>query len=455
MQHPTPRRFNKLLIANRGEIALRIIRACRQLGITTVAVYSSADKQSGHLTLADETVCIGPAPAKESYLNIAAILAAADLTQVDAIHPGYGFLSENADFAEQVIQSGFHFIGPKADTIRLMGDKVSAIAAMKAAGVPTVPGSDGLLDHDEARTKQIAAEIGYPLIIKATAGGGGKGMRIVEDEAQLLAAITLTRREAEAAFGNSGVYLEKYLTRPRHIEVQVVCNQQGNCLSLGERDCSLQRAQQKVIEAAPAPGLTPEQRQQIGQSCIKACQAIGYLGVGTLEFLYQDGEFYFMEMNTRIQVEHTITEMVTGVDLLALQLTIAQGEPLELSEAQVTPKGHAIECRINAEHPRTFTPSPGQITQLQVPGGLGVRWESHLTHGYDIPPYYDAMIAKLITWGDDRTQAIARMRTALDELTISGIDTNVPLLKALLADPKVQQGETSIHYLEDTFLPGK
>ncbi|QYJ84487.1 acetyl-CoA carboxylase biotin carboxylase subunit [Shewanella aegiceratis] len=447
------RRFDKVLVANRGEIALRIIRACRQLGIKTVAVYSSADKDSGHLRLADQQICIGPAPAKESYLNIAAILGAADLARVDAIHPGYGFLAENADFAQQVTDSGFHFIGPKADTIRLMGDKVSAIAAMKAAGVPTVPGSDGLLGDDEAQSLEIAAQIGYPLIIKATAGGGGKGMRVVEDEAQLLGAIALTRQEAEAAFGNGGVYLEKYLTRPRHIEVQVLCDHQGHCISLGERDCSLQRAQQKVIESAPAPGLTSEQRQQISESCIRACEAIGYRGAGTLEFLYQDGEFYFMEMNTRIQVEHTITEMVTGVDLLVQQLLIAQGQPLALKESLIRPQGHAIECRINAEDPASFAPSPGRIDRLMVPGGLGVRWESHLSPGASVPPYYDAMIAKLITWGDDRAQAIARMRTALDELTITGVKTNVPLLRALLADPQVQQGETSIHYLEDTFLP--
>ena len=450
---PSMRRFDKVLIANRGEIALRIIRACRQLGIKTVAVYSSADKNSGHLRLADEQFCIGPAPAKESYLNIAAILSAADLARVDAIHPGYGFLAENADFAQQVTDSGFHFIGPKADTIRLMGDKVSAIAAMRAAGVPTVPGSDGLLGDDEAQNLEIAAQIGYPLIIKATAGGGGKGMRVVEDEAQLLGAIALTRQEAEAAFGNGGVYLEKYLTRPRHIEVQVLCDHHGHCISLGERDCSLQRAQQKVIESAPAPGLTPKQRKQIGQSCIEACQAIGYRGAGTLEFLYQDGEFYFMEMNTRIQVEHTITEMVTRVDLLVQQLRVAQGDPLALQESLIQPKGHAIECRINAEDPKSFAPSPGRIDKLQVPGGLGVRWESHLSPGASVPPYYDAMIAKLITWGDDRAQALARMRTALDELVITGVKTNVPLIRALLDDPKVQLGETSIHYLEDTFLP--
>ncbi|WP_281213764.1 acetyl-CoA carboxylase biotin carboxylase subunit [Shewanella insulae] len=449
------RRFNKVLIANRGEIALRIIRACRQLGIKTVAVYSSADKDSGHLRLADEQICIGPAPAKDSYLNTAAILGAADLARVDAIHPGYGFLAENADFAQQVVESGFHFIGPEADTIRLMGDKVSAIAAMKAAGVPTVPGSDGLLGEDEARSLEVAARIGYPLIIKATAGGGGKGMRVAEDEAGLLGAIALTRQEAEAAFGNDGVYLEKYLTRPRHIEVQVLCDHLGHCISLGERDCSLQRAQQKVIESAPAPGLTHEQRQQISQSCIKACQTIGYRGAGTLEFLYQDGEFYFMEMNTRIQVEHTITEMVTGVDLLAQQLLVAQGAPLALQEPLIQPQGHAIECRINAEDPISFAPSPGRIDRLVVPAGLGVRWESHLSPGACVPPQYDAMISKLITWGDDRAQAIARMRTALDELVITGIKTNVPLLKALLDDPKVRQGETSIHYLEDTFLPGK
>ncbi|QYJ92029.1 acetyl-CoA carboxylase biotin carboxylase subunit [Shewanella halotolerans] len=447
------RRFDKVLVANRGEIALRIIRACRQLGIKTVAVYSSADKDSGHLRLADQQICIGPAPAKESYLNIAAILGAADLARVDAIHPGYGFLAENADFAQQVVDSGFHFIGPEADTIRLMGDKVSAIAAMKAAGVPTVPGSDGLLGDNEAQSLKVAAQIGYPLIIKATAGGGGKGMRVVENEAQLLGAIALTRQEAEAAFGNGGVYLEKYLTRPRHIEVQVLCDHQGHCISLGERDCSLQRAQQKVIESAPAPGLTPEQRQQISESCIKACQAIGYRGAGTLEFLYQDGEFYFMEMNTRIQVEHTITEMVTGVDLLVQQLRVAQGESLALQESLIQPQGHAIECRINAEDPASFAPSPGRIDRLVVPGGLGVRWESHLSPGASVPPYYDAMIAKLIAWGDDRAQAIARMRTALDELVITGVKTNVPLLRALLADPKVQQGETSIHYLEEIFLP--
>lgn len=447
------RPFNKVLIANRGEIAVRIIRACQHLGIATVSVHSRADKDALHVTLADESLCIGAAPSSQSYLNSQAILAAAALTHADAIHPGYGFLSESATFAEQVTASGFVFIGPRSDTIRLMGDKVSAIAAMKAAGLPTIPGSDGLLGDDASANLALADAIGYPVMVKATAGGGGKGMRIVNDASALLSTIALTQGEAEATFGNAGVYLEKYLSQPRHIEVQVICDKQGNALSLGERDCSMQRAQQKVIEEAPALGLTDEQRDTIGQRCIKACQAIGYEGVGTIEFLYQEGEFFFMEMNTRLQVEHTVTEMVTHLDLVAEQLRIAADQPLGMRQAQIQCHGHAIECRINAEDPVNFTPSPGTITALTLPGGLGVRWDSHLYQGYQVPPYYDAMIGKLITWGSSRNCAIARMRVALNELVIQGINTNIPLLKRILADDGFVQGAQPIDYLEHSLLP--
>ncbi len=452
--------FTKLLIANRGEIACRIIKTAQAMGIKTVALYSDADKDARHVAMADESFYLGGSAPSESYLKGGLILEIAKRSGAQAIHPGYGFLSENADFARQCEQAGIAFVGPGADAIDAMGSKSAAKIIMEKANVPLVPGYHGDDQSDEVLLK-ASKEIGFPQLIKAAYGGGGKGMRIVESESEALEAINSARREAASSFGNDKLLIERYLRQPRHVEVQVFADTQGNCIYLSDRDCSIQRRHQKVVEEAPAPGLSDSLRRAMGEAAVAAAKAIDYVGAGTVEFLLdthasdETNSFYFMEMNTRIQVEHTITEMVTGVDLLALQLTIAQGEPLELSEAQVTPKGHAIECRINAEHPRTFTPSPGQITQLQVPGGLGVRWESHLTHGYDIPPYYDAMIAKLITWGDDRTQAIARMRTALDELTISGIDTNIPLLKALLADPKVQQGETSIHYLEDTFLPGK
>ncbi|MCZ4337258.1 acetyl-CoA carboxylase biotin carboxylase subunit [Shewanella colwelliana] len=440
------RPISKVLIANRGEIAIRVIRACRQLGIATVSVHSSADRESLHVSMADESICIGPAQASESYLNVQAILAAGVLAHADAIHPGYGFLAENADFAEQAVASGFIFIGPSSDVIRLMGDKVSAINAMKLAGVPTVPGSQGLLNDDDQSNLLQAQQIGYPVIIKATAGGGGKGMRIVHRSEQLIAAIALTKSEANAAFGNGGVYLEKYLENPRHIEVQVMSDSQGNTLCLGERDCSMQRSQQKLIEETPAPGIKAEQRHHLSQQCQAACKAIGYEGAGTFEFLYQSGQFFFMEMNTRIQVEHTITEMVTGLDIVAYQIMIAAGTPL--ATAHVSSRGHAIECRINAEDPNSFVPSPGTISQFRAPGGLGVRWDSHLYQGYAVPPYYDAMIGKLITWGEDRAMAIARMQAALAELQITGIKTNIPLLRQLIQDDGFLQGEQSIHYLE-------
>ncbi|QYJ86652.1 acetyl-CoA carboxylase biotin carboxylase subunit [Shewanella mesophila] len=446
MTHTRP--FSKILIANRGEIAIRVIRACRQLGIATVSVHSSADRDSLHVAMADESICIGGPQASQSYLNSQAILAAADLTQADAIHPGYGFLSESADFAEQVTASGFTFIGPSSDVIRLMGDKVSAISAMKNAGIPTVPGSEGILTNDNDANLAMAERIGYPVIIKATAGGGGKGMRVVHEHGKLLEAIELTQSEAKAAFGNGGVYLEKYLTKPRHIEVQVLADTHGNVFSLGDRDCSMQRSQQKVIEEAPAPEISPHQRQAIGERCIAACKAIGYLGAGTFEFLYQDNEFFFMEMNTRIQVEHTVTEMVTHVDIVAEQINIAAGKTLSHSQALIPAQGHAIECRINAEDPNSFTPSPGTITHLRQPNGLGIRWDSHLYQGYQVPSYYDPMIGKLITWGEDRETAIARMRVALDELMIEEIKTNIPLLKSLIQDEGFIAGSQSIHYLE-------
>lgn len=445
---PPPRPFSKILIANRGEIAIRVIRACRQLGIATVSVHSSADRDSLHVTLADDSICIGGPQASDSYLNIQAILAAADLARVDAIHPGYGFLSESADFAEQVTASGFIFIGPTSQVIRLMGDKVSAIAAMKKAGIPTVPGSQGILTKDNDANLAMAQQIGYPVIIKATAGGGGKGMRVVHRDDKLLEAIELTQSEAKAAFGNGGVYLEKYLTKPRHIEVQVLCDRHANLLSLGERDCSMQRSQQKVIEEAPAAGITATQRLTISERCIAACRAIGYEGAGTFEFLYQDGEFFFMEMNTRIQVEHTVTEMVTHLDIVTQQIQVAAGEALAQTQTMLQIQGHAIECRINAEDPTHFTPSPGTVTHLRQPNGLGIRWDSHLYQGYRVPPYYDAMIGKLIVWGDDRETAIARMRAALDELQIEGIETNILLLKNLLQDEGFIAGAQSIHYLE-------
>ncbi|QUM75116.1 acetyl-CoA carboxylase biotin carboxylase subunit [Moritella sp. 24] len=440
--------LDKVVIANRGEIALRILRACKELGIKTVAVHSTADRELKHVLLADETVCIGKAPSVDSYLNVPAILSAAEITGAVAVHPGYGFLAENADFAEQVEHSGFIFIGPKAETIRLMGDKVSAIAAMKKAGVPCVPGSDGPLDTDAQRNKKIAKRIGYPIIIKAAGGGGGRGMRVVHEEADLLDAIALTRNEAGSFFGNDMVYMEKFLENPRHIEVQVLADGQGNAIHLGERDCSLQRRHQKVVEEAPAPGITADLRRHIGERCSRACVDINYRGAGTFEFLYENGEFYFIEMNTRIQVEHTITEMVTGIDLIKAQLRVAAGMPLTVSQDEVRLTGHSIECRINAEDPESFIPSPGLIKRFHAAGGYGVRWESHVYAGYKVPPHYDSMIGKLITYGENRDVAISRMRNALSEMVIDGIKTNIPLHLEILKDENFQNGGTNIHYLE-------
>ncbi len=440
--------IEKIVIANRGEIALRILRACKELGIKTVAVHSDADRDLKHVLLADESVCIGPAPSSESYLNIPAIISAAEVTDAVAIHPGYGFLSENADFAERVENSGFIFIGPKADTIRIMGDKVAAIEAMQEAGVPTVPGSNGPLDGDASSTKRMASEIGYPVIIKAAGGGGGRGMRVVHSEATLLNAIAMTKAEAEAAFGNGTVYMEKFLENPRHVEFQVLSDSHGNAIHLGERDCSMQRRHQKVVEEAPAPGITEQQRNTIGARCAEACRQIGYRGAGTFEFLYQDGEFYFIEMNTRVQVEHPVTELITGVDIVKEQILIASGEPLSYSQDQIELRGHAVECRINAEDPEKFLPSPGTITQLHTPGGPGVRVDTHIYSGYRVPPYYDSMIGKLITHGETRDSAIARMRIALLETVISGIKTNIPLHIDIMRDSAFKAGGANIHYLE-------
>ncbi|MBE1301008.1 MAG: acetyl-CoA carboxylase biotin carboxylase subunit [Alteromonadaceae bacterium] len=440
--------LDKVLIANRGEIALRVLRACKELGIKTVAVHSTADKNLKHVLLADESICIGKPAAPDSYLNVPAIVAAAEVTNSVAIHPGYGFLAENADFADQVEQSGFVFIGPKGDTIRLMGDKVSAIDAMKKAGVPCVPGSDGPLTPDEDRNKAIAKRIGYPIIVKAAGGGGGRGMRVVRSEDELVNSIAMTQAEAKAAFNNDVVYMEKFLENPRHVEIQVLADGQGNAIHLGERDCSMQRRHQKVVEEAPAPGITPEMRNKIGERCCRACIEIGYRGAGTFEFLYENGEFYFIEMNTRIQVEHPVSEMITSVDLIKEQLRIAAGQPLSIDQSQVRIKGHAIECRINAEDPDTFAPSPGKIEMFHAPGGLGVRWDSHIYAGYSVPPNYDSMIGKLITYGESRDVAIARMRHALDELVVEGIKTNIPLQKRIMADENFGTGGTNIHYLE-------
>lgn len=439
--------LDKVVIANRGEIALRILRACKELGIKTVAVHSTADRELKHVLLADETICIGKPASGESYLNVPAIIAAAEVTGAVAIHPGYGFLSENADFAEVVEKSGFIFIGPRAETIRLMGDKVSAIEAMKKAGVPCVPGSDGPVDNDAKRNATIAKRIGYPVIIKAAGGGGGRGMRVVRNEAELAAAIALTKSEAGQFFKNDMVYMEKYLENPRHIEIQVLADGQGTALYLGERDCSMQRRHQKVVEEAPAPGITEEMRKFIGERCVRACLEIGYRGAGTFEFLYENGEFYFIEMNTRIQVEHPVTEMVTGVDLIKEQLRIAAGQPLSITQQDIRIRGHAIECRINAEDPATFMPSPGLIQRFHAPGGLGVRWESHIYAGYKVPPYYDSMIGKLICYGENRDIAIARMRHSLDELVVEGIKTNIALQKEIMKDENFQHGGTNIHYL--------
>ncbi|MFM4847104.1 acetyl-CoA carboxylase biotin carboxylase subunit [Aeromonas rivipollensis] len=439
--------LDKVVIANRGEIALRILRACKELGIKTVAVHSTADRELKHVLLADETICIGKPASGESYLNVPAIIAAAEVTGAVAIHPGYGFLSENADFAEVVEKSGFIFIGPRPETIRLMGDKVSAIEAMKKAGVPCVPGSDGPVDNDAKRNATIAKRIGYPVIIKAAGGGGGRGMRVVRNESELAAAIALTKSEAGQFFKNDMVYMEKYLENPRHIEIQVLADGQGTALYLGERDCSMQRRHQKVVEEAPAPGITEEMRKFIGERCVRACLEIGYRGAGTFEFLYENGEFYFIEMNTRIQVEHPVTEMVTGVDLIKEQLRIAAGQPLSITQQDIRIRGHAIECRINAEDPATFMPSPGLIQRFHAPGGLGVRWESHIYAGYKVPPYYDSMIGKLICYGENRDIAIARMRHSLDELVVEGIKTNIALQKEIMKDENFQHGGTNIHYL--------
>ncbi|HXH03703.1 MAG TPA: acetyl-CoA carboxylase biotin carboxylase subunit [Candidatus Competibacteraceae bacterium] len=440
--------LDKVVIANRGEIALRILRACRELGIKTVAVHSTVDRDLKHVRLADESVCIGPPPPAESYLNMPALISAAEVTDAVAIHPGYGFLSENADFAERVEQSGFIFIGPRPETIRLMGDKVSAIKAMKEAGIPCVPGSDGPLGDDDEETLRLARRIGFPVIIKAAGGGGGRGMRVVHSEAALLNTISLTRAEAQAAFGNPMVYMEKFLERPRHIEIQVLADSHGNAVYLGERDCSMQRRHQKVVEEAPAPGLSEEQRRHIGMICVEACKRIGYRGAGTFEFLYQDGEFYFIEMNTRIQVEHPVTEMITGVDIVKEQIRIAAGLPLAFRQKDIVLRGHAIECRINAEDPNNFLPSPGNITLYHAPGGPGVRVDSHIYSGYRVPPNYDSMIGKLITHGESREFAIARMRNALAELVIEGIKTNAPLHQRIMNDAGFIQGGTDIHYLE-------
>jgi len=440
--------IEKILIANRGEIALRILRACRELEIKTVAVHSEADRELKHVLLADESVCIGPAQSQDSYLHIPAIISAAEVTDTVAIHPGYGFLSENADFAEWVEQSGFIFIGPKPETIRLMGDKVSAIATMRRSGVPCVPGSDGPLDDNRKRTLELGREIGYPIIIKAAGGGGGRGMRVVHSEATLLNAMSLTQAEAAAAFGNAMVYMEKYLENPRHIEFQLLADQHGTVIHLGERDCSMQRRHQKVVEEAPAPGITDAQRNEIGARCAEACRNIGYRGAGTFEFLFEDGRFYFIEMNTRVQVEHPVTEMVTGIDIVKEQILVAAGEKLRYRQQDVTLHGHAIECRINAENSETFIPSPGQIREFHAPGGPGIRLETHIYRGYRVPPHYDSMIGKLIAYGEDRASAIARMSGALRELVIDGIDTNIGLQRHILLDAAFQAGGTNIHYLE-------
>lgn len=440
--------FDKILIANRGEIALRVQRACRELGIRTVAVHSEADREAKYVKLADESVCIGPAPSGQSYLNVPAVISAAEVTDAQAIHPGYGFLSENADFAERVEQSGFVFIGPRAETIRLMGDKVSAKDAMRKAGVPCVPGSDGALPDDPSEILKIAKHIGYPVIIKAAGGGGGRGMRVVHTEAALLTSVNMTKAEAQAAFGNPMVYMEKYLEKPRHIEIQVLADQHGNAVFLGERDCSMQRRHQKIIEEAPAVLLNPRLRDKIGERCAEACRKIKYRGAGTFEFLYENGEFYFIEMNTRLQVEHTVTEMITGIDLVQQQIFVAAGEKLKFRQKDVQLRGHAIECRLNAEDPYNFVPSPGKIETFHMPGGPGVRIDTHAYAGYTVPPHYDSMIGKLITYGETRDQAIARMRIALSEMMIGGIKTNIELHADLMSDAAFHQGGTSIHYLE-------
>ncbi|SMF02150.1 acetyl-CoA carboxylase, biotin carboxylase subunit [Alteromonadaceae bacterium Bs31] len=440
--------FNKVLIANRGEIALRILRACREMGITTVAVYSKADRDLKHVLLADESLCIGPPASTDSYLNIPAIISAMEVTDSQAVHPGYGFLAENANFAEQVQKSGFVFIGPDPDVIRLMGDKVSAIAAMKKAGVPTVPGSDGPLPSDPDTCLEIAHRIGLPVIIKAAAGGGGRGMRVVHSEGSLVNSIQVTKAEAQAAFGDGTVYMEKFLQNPRHVEVQIISDGQGNAIHLYDRDCSLQRRHQKVLEEAPAPGIDEAARQKVYAACTNACIEIGYRGAGTFEFLYEDGHFYFIEMNTRIQVEHPVSEMITGVDLIKEQIRVCAGEPLSIKQEDIKINGHAIECRINAEDAKTFMPSPGLVDNFHPPGGLGVRVDSHLYSGYRVPPHYDSMIAKIITHADTRRDSLKRMESALDELVITGIKTNTDLQKELVRDKAFLEGGVNIHYLE-------
>jgi len=440
--------LEKVLIANRGEIALRILRACKELGIKTVAVHSTVDRNLKHVLLADETICIGPAPSPQSYLNIPALIAAAEVTNAQAIHPGYGFLAERADFAQQVEESGLIFIGPRPESISLMGDKVSAIEAMKKAGVPCVPGSDGAVGDDPDTNKAIAKRIGYPIIVKAAGGGGGRGMRVVRSEDELVSSIEMTKAEAKAAFGNDMVYMEKFLENPRHIEIQVLADGQGKAIHLGERDCSMQRRHQKVVEEAPAPGISQELRDFIGGRCVQACIDLNYRGAGTFEFLFENGEFFFIEMNTRIQVEHPVTEMITGVDLIKEQLRIASGMPLSIKQSDIVIRGHAVECRINAEDPKTFIPSPGTITRFHPPGGNGVRWDSHIYADYTVPPNYDSMVGKLITYGESREIAIARMRNALSELLVGGIKTNIELHKDIMTDVHFNKGGTNIHYLE-------
>jgi len=441
--------FEKVLIANRGEIALRILRACKEMGIKTVAVHSQVDRDLKHVRLADESVCIGPNPSSQSYLNIPAIISAMEVTDSIAVHPGYGFLSEKADFAEQVQKSGFIFIGPDAETIRMMGDKVAAIKAMQKAGVPTVPGSAGPLPaHDRDRCLELGRQVGYPVIIKAAAGGGGRGMRVVHTEASLMNSIHVTQNEAKSAFGDETVYMEKFLQNPRHVEIQVLSDGQGNAIHLGDRDCSLQRRHQKVIEEAPAPHIPDDVRQETAAACVNACTKMGYKGAGTFEFLYEDGHFYFIEMNTRIQVEHPVSEMVTGVDIIKEQIRVCSGEKLSLSQEDIVIRGHSFECRINAEDPKTFMPCPGKVTTYHPPGGLGVRVDSHLYGGYTVPPNYDSMVAKIITYGDNREEALNRMRHALDETVIDGIRTNIPLHQWLVRDDEFRKGGVNIHYLE-------
>ena len=447
--------FEKILIANRGEIALRIQRACRELGVKTVAVHSEADADAKYVRLADESVCIGPPPSGQSYLNTPAIISAAEVTDAEAVHPGYGFLSENADFAERVEKSGFVFIGPRPETIRLMGDKVSAKHAMIKAGVPVVPGSEGSLPDAPDEIIKIARGIGYPVIIKASGGGGGRGMRVVHTEAALLNAVTMTRTEAQSAFNNSTVYLEKFLENPRHVEIQVLADEHKNAVYLGDRDCSMQRRHQKIVEEAPAPLINPRLKARIGERCAEACRRIGYRGAGTFEFLFEKNEFYFIEMNTRVQVEHPVTEMITGIDIVQAQIRVAAGQKLPFKQRDIQFRGHSIECRINAEHPYKFTPSPGRITQFHVPGGPGIRVDSHAYQNYFVPPNYDSMIGKVIAYGETREQAIARMRVALSEMVVGGIRTNIPLHQELLLDEKFLRGGTSIHYLEERLAKRK